>query len=179
MRRILATSMLLAGLLAPALPAQNLRFGIGPGLTLPAGDYGKADKLGFHGLGLVQLTLPGAPIALRADVMYSQTSHKNNVGGNSKLTGGTLDVVYPFGLPLAPVRPYLLAGVGYYSVKVDVTGFGSASQSKVAFGGGAGLQFKVGPSMRAFAEARYLSVSTSGGSTAFVPITVGLMFGGH
>ena len=175
MHKVLATSLLLAALGAPALQAQHLHFGLGGGLTMPMGDYNTADKMGFHGLGMLQLAPPAMPIQFRGEGMYSQSSH-DGVGGNTKITGGMVSVVYPFGLPAAPIRPYVLGGLGYYSVKVDITGFGSGSESKIGFGGGGGVMFGLG-GMHAFAEARYMSISTSGGSTAFVPITVGLMFG--
>ena len=158
-------------------PTEGTRFGIGVGPLLPLGDYSTADKLGFHALGLVQIPIPNTPIHLRADLMYAQTSHKNGVSGNSKLIGGTIDALYHLGDHHASVRPYILGGLGYYNVKATFSG-GSASQSKIAFGLGGGVLFGLGASMHGFAEARYMSVQTSGGSTAFVPITLGLMFGG-
>jgi len=86
-------------------------------------------------------------------------------------------VVYAFGQTASSARPYILAGLGYYNVKVSVTG-ASVSESKIGFGGGAGVAFKVGTGgTRVFVEGKYMSVSTSGTKTTFLPIRVGVRFG--
>jgi|SRR5579859_2073854 len=158
-------------------PTEGTLFGAGAGLILPSGNYGTADGLGWHLMGLVQMPLHNTPVHLRADLMFGQSSHKNNVGGSTTLVGGTVDALYHFGDRAASLRPYVLGGLGYYNVNVSVTGFGSASSSAIAFGLGGGVLFGLGRTMHGFAEARYMSVQTSG-TTSFLPITVGLMFGG-
>lgn len=158
---------------------EGVRLGIGGGAQLPTGDYGNFDKMGWLIGGDLTYWLTGAPVGIRADVQYAQTSHKNNVDGNSKVIGGLAEVVYAFGTSAEQLRPYILGGVGYYNVKVEVTGFGSVSESKVGFGGGAGVAFKVGTgSTRFFIEGKFVSVSTSGSSTTFIPLRAGLRFGG-
>ncbi|MGH7568399.1 MAG: hypothetical protein ACREL9_05400 [Gemmatimonadales bacterium] len=62
--------------------------------------------------------------------------------------------------------------MGYYNVD-----FGSVDESKVGFGGGAGLRFPM-PSATLSVEARYMNISTSGSSLTFIPIIVGVSFGG-
>jgi outer membrane protein with beta-barrel domain len=152
-------------------PTEGIRFGVGGGITLPTGDYGTVDKAGWHVLGLIQLPISQSPIHLRFDAMYGSTSHKAGFGsGNTKLTGATADLVYHLGERRASVRPYVLGGLGIFDVS------DGSSQSKFAFGLGGGILFGVG-TMHAFAEARYISVQTSGSSLTFIPISVGLMFG--
>lgn len=173
MKRMHIGTLVLALCAAPALSAQHqptegIRFGFGVGPTLPIGDYGNLDKMGFHGLGAIQLPISGSPVHLRVDVMYSQTSH-DGVSGNTTLFGSTVDALYHLGDRAAAARPYILGGLGLYNVDA----FG-ATQSKLAFGFGGGLLFGLG-GLNAFVEARYMSVQTSG-SLTFVPITVGLMF---
>jgi hypothetical protein len=159
-----------------AQPTEGVRFGVGAGLTLPMGDYGDLDKMGFHALGLVQLPLKNTPIHLRGDVMFSQTSHKSGfTSGNSRLIGVNVDALYHLGRPAMSFRPYVLGGIGYYNGHESVT---STSQSKIAFNLGGGALFGLG-SMNAFVEARYVSISTSGGSTTFIPLTFGIMLGSH
>ena len=162
---------------AGSLSAQGVRFGIGGGLLMPLGTYKDFDKMGWVVGGDATYWLMGAPVGIRADVQYSQTSEKSGVGAHTtKIIGGLAEVVYALGKKADPIRPYLLGGIGYYNVKVSVTG-ASASESKVGFGGGAGLAFKLGPSgARFFVEGKYVSVSTSGGSTNFLPIRVGVRF---
>ena len=158
---------------------EGIKVGIGGGAQLPTGDYGNVDKMGWLIGGDVTYWLTGAPIGIRGDVQYAQTSHKNNVDGSSKVVGGLAEVVYAFGTEAEQLRPYILGGVGYYNVKVEVTGFGSVSESKVGFGGGAGVAFKVGTgTTRFFIEGKFVSVSTTGGSTTFIPLRAGLRFGG-
>ena len=185
MHRILATSLVLAALVMPAAahaqmnrvqPTEGIRYGLGAGLTLPMGNYSTGDKLGFHGLGMVQMPLHNSPIHLRADLMFSTTSHKNSVSGSSRLIGANVDALYHLGDRAASARPYILGGIGVYNVHVTAGGF-SGSNTNFAINAGGGVLFGVGTSMHAFAEARYIDVMTSGGSTAFIPITVGLMFG--
>lgn len=163
---------------------QGIKVGIGAGAQLPMGDYGDFDKLGWLIGGDVTYWLSGAPVGIRADVQYAQTSHKDQGGvaidGNSKVLGGLAEVVYAFGTDADQLRPYVLGGIGYYNVKVEVTGFGSADESKVGFGGGAGVAFKVGTgTTRFFIEGKFVSVSTSGSSTTFIPLRAGLRFGGQ
>ena len=98
--------------------------------------------------------------------------------GLDKLVGGLAELVYAFGTSADQVRPYVMGGVGYYNVKIDVTGFGSADESKVGFGGGAGLDLKVGTGgTRLFVEGKFLSISTSGSSVTFIPFRAGVRFG--
>ena len=177
MKRIhFGTLALAVGLCAaPALraqvqPTEGVRFGLGLGATMPIGDYGDLDKMGYHILGVLQMPLAGSPVHLRFDAMYGQTGH--DVGsGNTALLGGTVDVLYHLGARAASTRPYVLGGLGFYNVDG-----GAGSQTKIAFGFGGGVLFGLG-GFNAFAEARYMSVQTSGTSLTFVPITIGLMFG--
>ncbi len=164
---------------AGSLSAQGVRFGIGGGLLMPMGSYKDSDKMGWLVGGDATYWLMGAPVGIRADVQYSQTSSKSTISPShtAKIIGGLAEVVYAFGKKADGVRPYLLGGIGFYNVKVDVTGLGSASSSKVGFGGGAGLAFKLGTGgTRFFIEGKYVSVSTSGGSTNFIPIRAGFRF---
>jgi len=152
-------------------PTEGTRFGLGVGPTFPMGNYGDVDKMGVNLLGVVQFSLASTtPVHLRVDGIYSSTSHDAGSGSTSIL-GGNVSLLYHFGAPRAPARPYVLGGLGFYNVDA----FGS-SETKIGFGFGGGVLFGLG-AFNAFAEARYLSVQTSGSSITFVPLTVGLMFG--
>ncbi|HEY6785141.1 MAG TPA: porin family protein [Gemmatimonadales bacterium] len=167
--RWLVMVALIAG--AGRLSAQRIM--VGGGLLMPMGDYKTADKMGF--IGQAGVGFPAGPIGIRVEADYGQTSHKNGVGGNSKIIGGMGAAVYHFKTP-ASVTPYVLGGVGLYNVKVDVTGLGSASETKFGFGVGAGVEMKM-TSMSLYLEAKYMNIATSGSATTFIPITVGLRFG--
>ena len=60
--------MALAGIAAAQAP--SVRFGLGGGAIIPVGDYNKADKIGWHGLGMVQFGLPALPVEIRVDGLY-------------------------------------------------------------------------------------------------------------
>src|SRR5437667_1105763 len=86
----------------------SVRFGLGGGATAPVGDYKDADKIGWHGLGMVQLALPALPVEIRVDGLYGRTTHKDISGtavpGSTKLYGGLANVVYSIG-PGMMMRP--------------------------------------------------------------------------
>ena len=70
----------------------------------------------------------------------------------------------------------MVGGVGLYHVRVDVTGFSSTSETKVAFNGGVGV-LAATRATRVFWEARFINVRTGGGATSFIPISAGVSFG--
>jgi len=178
MTRILLNALVVGAMSAvgaATLQAQSAQLGLGGGVIVPTGDYSTADKAGWHGLGMVVIDLPASPVSVRIDAMYGQSSHKN-ISGNTKLAGGTADLVWYAGVPKAPARFYLLGGLGFYNVKVEVPVYPSASESKFALDLGAGVSAGMG-SAKFFGEARFTSVQTSGGATTFFPISVGVLFG--
>ena len=181
MKRVALTLVALISIAgAGSLSAQGVRFGIGGGLVMPTGDYKTADKLGFLVGADATYWLMGAPVGIRVEGQYSQTSHKNGVDGNSKIIGGMGEVVYAFGTNKDQVRPYILGGIGLFNVKKTIPSLGiDTSVTKVGFGGGAGLAFKLGAGgTRFFVEGKFVSVSTGGGSnTTFLPIRAGFRFG--
>jgi opacity protein-like surface antigen len=165
---------------AGSLSAQGVRFGVGGGLVMPTGDYKTADKMGWLVGADVTYWLMSAPLGIRLEGSYSQTSHKNGVDGNSKIIGGMGDLVYAFGTDKEQIRPYILGGIGMFNVKITVPSASfDTSVTKVGFGGGAGLAFKLGAGgTRFFVEGKFVTVSTGGGSnTTFIPIRAGLRFG--
>ncbi len=81
-------------------------------------------------------------------------------------------------VPAPIVKPYVLAGGGFFNLKTTIPSLGvDSSESKFAYGLGAGVRIGVGP-VNFFAEGRYVSVQTSGSATKFIPLTVGVLFGG-
>jgi len=165
--RWLVVTVLMFG--AGRLSAQRIM--VGGGLLLPMGDYKNFDKSGF--IGQAGVGFPAGPIGIRIEGDYGQTSHKSPTSGNTKIIGGMAAAVYHIKTP-AGVTPYVLGGVGMYNVKI--TGSVDTSQTKFAFGLGAGLEMKM-TAMSLYLEAKYMNIATSGSATTFIPITVGLRFG--
>jgi hypothetical protein len=151
--------------------AQSVHFGLGGGLTMPLSDYKTVDNAGWHVLGKVDIGIPMSPFSVRLDGMYGQTSHKSPATGNTKLAGGTADLVWHIPTAVPGVKPYLVGGAGMYNFNP-----GGGSSTKITWGGGLGTSIGVGP-IHGFAEARYMSIQLTGGTIKFVPVTAGLSFG--
>ncbi len=166
---------------APSAKAQGtLRYGFSAGLLMPTSTYKQGDKLGWVGGVGATYWLPGN-FGVRGELSYSQTSHDSatfGAAGHTKLIGGMASAVYALNPASAPARIILSAGLGFYNVKGDANGVSAPSSTKVGFGGGAAVAFKLGTgSTRLVVAGRYQSVSTSPSSLSFIPITVGLSFG--
>jgi len=165
---------------AAAAATGGVRVGVGAGLILPLSDYKTADKAGWIAGADATYWLASQPIGIRVEAGYSQTSEKAGVtpAHKTKIFGGGADVVYAFGARGDQIRPYILAGLGFYNAKIDVTGFASGSSTKVGFGGGAGAAFKVAAGgTRIFVEGKYTNLKVNGANLSFIPIRVGLRFG--
>lgn len=180
MKRLLLALFAVACLAgAGSLSAQGVRFGVGGGLLIPMGDYKTGDKAGLLVGADGTYWLTGDQIGIRLDATYSQTSEKSGVlAHKTKMIGGLAEVVYAFMKPTDNLRPYVMGGVGLFNVKLSAGG-GDTSTTKVGFGGGAGLAFKVGTgSTRLFVEGRYTSVSVFGVTLPFLGVKAGFRFGG-
>lgn len=123
-------------------------------------------------MGAVEVTLPRTPLWLRADAMYGGTGGRSSFEvGILKVNVVTASLVCHIGSPVAPLRPYLLAGVGYNIAEPAYD---------AAFAGGAGLSVGAGTWKGAFVEGRFISAGNAGTTQApltFVAITGGLSFG--
>ena len=165
------------------MAAQSVRFGLGGGLISPLSDYKDLDKTGWHALASAEFGIPLSPVGIRVDGLYGQTKHKDiggsPVDGNTKLIGGLASVVWTVPIPAPMVKPYVLIGGGFYNVKITIPSAVppvDSSESKFAYAFGGGLKVGAGP-LHLFAEGRYVSIQTSGTSTKFIPVTVGVQFG--
>ncbi len=173
----LLAALLSVGVATAAAQLSKVTLGAAAGLLLPTGEYASQDKLGWLASARGAYWLGSGKLGVRGEVSYGETTH-DTTAGSTKVVGGMASLVYALGTSTASTRPYLMGGVGFYSVDVSVTGFGSASESKVGFGVGAGVSFKMGAGGRRwFAETRYTTISTSGASTTFLPIVVGISLG--
>jgi Outer membrane protein beta-barrel domain len=176
---ILAVGVLAGVSAAPAACQGGLSLGVGGGVTLPLGDFKDAAKTGWHGL--ANLGWEGASgIGLRGDFYYGENSVKDPASGKFKLAGGLGNVTYSFSAGKSSIRPYVIGGAGFFNGKADVKAGGvsfSTSSTKFAWAAGGGVKFKAGSDSDIFLEGRYVSVSTSGGKTNFIPVTLGVRFG--
>jgi opacity protein-like surface antigen len=169
----------LAALTFGAMPAmaQFPSMSIMGGVSFPKGDASQAENTGFNGgLGL-GFSAPVIPIGIRIDAAVQHFPGKNiNAGGTTftqsmNIWSGTVNATYSLPLPM-PVKPYAIAGLGYYGAVMTVDGVpGSTSQSKLGYNAGVGVSFS-----RFFAEMRYHHMNTDNSAITFMPLTFGITF---
>lgn len=124
--------------------------------------------------------LPTARWRSKRTAGYSRHSLKRATG-RTGLFGVNGDVVLNLGDQSADARPYLLGGLGFYNVKSSITSGSTTvktSATKVAFNFGAGLTIRATDNMAMYMEARFVSVRAAGGAINFIPLSVGLRWGG-
>jgi len=138
--------------------------GVGGGVAIPLGDFKDAVKLGWVAQAMAGISTQSI-IGARVNVNYGQHSFKGEVDGKAKILTVTGDVV------LSPkmsgkMSAYVLAGAGIGNEKVE-----GSSETKFLWNAGAGIRAGM-----IYLEARFVSVKHDGGSTNWVPITVGVRF---
>ena len=170
--------LMVATLAVMALPVATARaqmgFGAAAGLSAPMGTFKDAVDAGYHVTGILNFAAPLAPVGFRGEASFNQFAFKSSLGAPSgakeNIVSGTANIVVsPPGMGL-----YGIGGLGLYHTSASCTGC-TGSESKVGFNAGAGFKFGL-TGFAAFVEARYHHVSTTGGSTSFVPISFGLIF---
>lgn len=171
---------------AGAVPAvAQAKFSVGGGLTLPLGDFGDAASTGWHGLAAVGFQPANLPVGFQVDGMFQRFGVEDapdDFDGNFQVIQGTANVVYTFTTAEeSTFHPYLIGGLGLYNFKPtgdDLTGVvGDASETDFGINAGAGFDFQAG-AVGLFVEGRFHNVFSEGESTNFIPITVGIRFGG-
>jgi len=164
-----------------------VQIGFGGGISVPVSDAKDALKNGFHGQAMVKWKVPTMPLGLRGTVGYERMTLKSlapGLDGTGSILSGVGNVT--LGKSVGPIRPYILAGLGVFNTKTDVTGTASASQTKFGIDGGVGAEFKLGP-ITGFLEGKLVNIFTDQGfssavtsannfSTQIIPVTFGIFF---
>jgi hypothetical protein len=188
---VLGVLALLAGSTLYATSAQaqgegtGVEFGLGGGVSIPSGDFDNAAKLGWHGQAAVSFVPQSLPIGFQVDGNFSRFGVEDAAAGGLdlkyQLIYGTGNVVYKFkSSEDSKFRPYLIGGVGVYNFDVkgpDADLVPGNSETKFGINAGAGFDIKA-QSVGFFIEGRFHDVFTSGSNLQFIPITVGVRFGG-
>lgn len=174
MRRKLVGLAVAALLITTAARPANAQargyIGFGAGLSIPTGAFGDSFDTGWLGQVVAGITSANGMLGGRVDGQYLRNEAKGSLG-KAKLIGANFDIVWTPGKRPAKLHPYLLGGVGFYNND-------GANQTKFAYNLGGGLQIHLGGSASLFTEARWISIQTSPAKTNFIPIVVGLRFGG-
>jgi len=171
--RIVSVALVAGVALSPVVVHSQtpLAFQIGGGAIAPSGDLGTYANTGWIGYAGVTKPLSSDPrIAIQAVAFYSHASHEGSDGEATNIPGVGGGLLYQLATT-GTMRPYVSGLVGLLQHRYDAgtTGYGSESESKAFVGVGGGLAFG-----RVFVDARYVAAS----GTSFIPITVGMNFGG-
>jgi hypothetical protein len=176
----LAVGMLLG---APALRAQGAEFALGGGVGFPLSTFDDAAKIGWHGLAAISFVPNEWPVGIQIDGQYQQYKLDGFTDTKERFVMGTANIVFKFKTSEeSTFRPYLIGGGGVYNFKQT----GEADPGQVLEGGttefglnaGAGFDFKAGGA-GLFIEGRFHRVFNTGDDLQFIPITVGIRFGGN
>jgi hypothetical protein len=168
---------------APALRAQGAEFSLGGGLGVPLDEFDDVSKIGWHGLAAVSFVPTGWPVGIQIDGSYQQYKLEASSSLKNRFIMGTGNVVFKFkSSEESTFRPYLIGGGGVYNFKT--TGTNDIGQNieggttKFGVNAGAGFDFKAG-AVGLFVEGRFHNIFFEGPNTKFIPITLGIRFGGH
>jgi len=171
----------------------------GGAFSMPVSDGWKNTfKNGYHGMvGLGYKLAPNFQVigkveyhsfALDFDNSTIGTALAGFSGGTNKVLMYGVDGRFSLGIPAAPIKPYLLGGIGMANIKQsELTGPNTLitsimnqvitqDQNKLYYSFGAGIDLASIPAFNIFVQARYISIATEGQSSSFIPITLGLRF---
>ena len=162
-----------------ALRAQGAEFSLGGGLDFPLGNFDDFAKMGFHGLAGVSVFPANWPVGIQVDGNYAQFKDDSPADIKNQFIFGTANLVYKFKTSEETrFQPYLIGGGGVYNFKqTGNDAITDQSFTKFGINAGAGFDVKAG-SVGLFIEGRFHNMFTSGSDRTFIPITVGLRFGG-
>ncbi len=159
-----------AGAQVPTI-LKPVEIGFAGGASIPLSDFGKNFSTGYNLLGTVGINPTGFPLGLRFDAAYNDFSAKSVSSIKAKIASISGNVVYS--MQSVGITPYLIGGIGYYRSSSSVAG--TSATNNFGFNAGGGVKLPL-TGFSVFAEARYNRFSETGGSTSFVPVTVGVMF---
>ena len=168
----------------------------GGAFSLPQSDaFKSAFKNGYHGFAGVGFKMsPMMQLIGKLEYHVFKFDFENNQsmdgysGGTNKMLMFGADVKFSPKLPAAPVKPYLLGGLGVAHIKQSefdgpqslslsvFNSYVSQAQTKLYYNLGAGIDLASSPTFGLFAQARYVAITTDGETSAFIPISLGLRF---
>ena len=171
---IVAVAMLGAASTSQAQASSALnpvRLGVSLGASIPQGDFANGVNTGYNANVLVALQPVGMPVGFRLEGGINQFGVKG--GGNANIAAFTGNVL--FNVASGPdLAPYVIGGLGYYHESLSGS-LGGGSENHFGWNAGAGLTIPL-TGFKTFIEARYNRISENGGSTSYIPVSVGVIF---
>ncbi len=158
--------VLVVASVASAQSARKFSINVGAGLSLPMGDFGDFANMGFHGDGTLMWPL-SPKIEVGPAVSYHHFGTEFDESFGSFLAGGDIKFkLSPADATAKKMMPFLLGGLG-----MAFSSYGGESSSDIFFSLGAGADMG-----KWFGKVRFVSISTEGSSSTFIPLTIGLHF---
>ncbi len=162
----------------------------GGGMSMPTGDYGDIYKMGFSGTaGFGFKMSPTMEVGARIGYSKFSIDVPINLGGTGDLTALAFlaDIKFYMGSGTeSAFKPYLSGTAGITQAKLNLgvlsglAGTDEVTESKPAFGFGAGFDYMFSPTAALWVDAKYMIVALEGTSLIHMPIRAGFkfMFGG-
>lgn len=173
--RIHTVAVLAALVATPTMAQSQTSFSVSGGLNAPVAKLGDIADIGYNVAASLNLGGTALPVALRFEGGYNGLGLKS--GGDVRIVSGTANAVFNIGK--TPDSPYLLAGLGAYSRRLNFGSLGSLDdKAAVGINGGGGIRFPL-TGLSTFFEARYhIMLGTAADATnyQFIPITFGITF---
>jgi opacity protein-like surface antigen len=195
-KKIIYASVILLAMIATASAQVSSPISIYAGglLSFPKSpDNFKNDfKNGFHGMvGIGVKTLPFMQFVGKAEYhkfAYDLAELEDVTSGAQSVWMFGGDLKLGMNIPTAPVKPYVLGGIGLARITFSEFEGGDplttallntalpGNQTKLYYNIGGGLEFKFAPMVNFFVQGRYVRIATDDQATSFIPITLGLKF---
>ena len=160
------------------LRAQATEFSLGGGLGVPLGTFDEFAKIGWQGSVALSFIPGRLPVGIRVDGNLAQFSDESPLDIKSQVIFGTANAVYRFPSSAATrLRPYVIGGIGVYNSKASGDDAPEGSSTEAGINLGAGFDLTAGAA-GLFVEARWHNVFLEGDNRKFLPVTLGVRFGG-
>jgi hypothetical protein len=166
--------------ITPLQAQRRVSIGVGGGISLPQGERPQLDGVntGWHAIATLGFTRLTEPLGLRFDLAYNRFPFKDG-DGHQNITSGTLNGTYRVGGTNPSISPYLIAGLGGYSIAAARPGcelaYGCDQTVRVGWNVGLGAKL-VALGSRSFVEARYHTTKLVTTRVNYFPLTIGLLF---
>ena len=165
-----ATALFVLALSAGVAHAQRrsgLKFSGAIGLSAPIGDLDKRGSTGFGAAIRTESQLDADIWSLRGDFSFDRFGGKDGVDSYQYFTVATNLVHH------TNVRLYQFGGFGIYTAKTAVDAVNNRSESAFGLQGGIGLNLDT-KSLKSFVEFGITDVLTTGRSSVWFPVRVGI-----
>jgi outer membrane protein W len=171
-----------------AFAAGAMTIGVNGGIAMPTGDWGDVFGMGFTGGAFGDYAINEQfSLGIAADYVSTPVKDEFKVEGvdvKTSIIPVVLQAKWTPPMKDSKVAPYIMAGGGYYMLKItvaeevgDATVSVSADANKPGFFGGAGVDFKASPQVKVGVFGKYHNILTEGSSTALITAGVSVGFG--